>query len=91
MKQTDTEEIAKLWFENMWSIPDLTIADKLDDPNYNPSWIHIDKKGSAQVKHEINYFRTIFPNLHYEIVEMRGEKDKVWIHYNARGTHLGDG
>ena len=91
MKQTDTEEIAKLWFENMWSIPDLTIADKLVDPNYNPSWIHIDKKGSAQVKHEINYFRTIFPNLHFEIVEMRGEKDKVWIHYNARGTPLGDG
>lgn len=91
MKQSDAEEIAKLWFEVMWSKPDLTIADKIVDPNYNPSWIHIDKIGPAQVKHEIKYFRTIFPDLKYEIVELRGEQDKVWIRYKARGTHLGEG
>ncbi|MFX0138495.1 MAG: ester cyclase [Candidatus Hodarchaeota archaeon] len=91
MKQEETERIAKLWFEDMWSKPDLTIADQIIDPNYNPSWIHIDKIGPAQIKHEIKHFRTIFPDLRYKIVEMRGEEDKVWVHYEGHGTHLGKG
>jgi predicted ester cyclase len=91
MKNIDSEKIAKLWFENMWNIPNLATADKIVDPNYNPSWIHIDKIGPAQVKHEIKYFRSIFPDLKYEIIDLKGEIDKVWIRYKARGTHKGEG
>jgi len=91
MKKEETERIAKLWFEDMWSKPDLSIADQIIDPDYNPIWIHIDKIGPDQVKHEIIYFRTIFPDLKYEIVEMKGEEDKVWVRYKCHGTHLGKG
>ena len=91
MKKEETERIAKLWFEDMWSKPDLRIADQIIDPDYNPIWIHIDKIGPDQVKHEIRYFRTIFPDLKYDIVEMKGEEDKVWVHYKCHGTHLGKG
>ncbi|MFX1568914.1 MAG: ester cyclase [Promethearchaeota archaeon] len=87
----ETEKIGKLFFEVMWSKPDLTIADEIVDPKYNPTWIQIDKTGPAKIKHEITYFRNIFPDLFYRIVEMKGEIDKVWIRYTGNGTHLGKG
>ena len=91
MKIEKTEKIGRLFFELMWSKPDLNIADEIIDPKYNPSWIQIDKVGPAQVKHEITYFRSLFPDLKYEIVEMKGEEDKVWIRYKGHGIHLGKG
>ncbi|MHA2008447.1 MAG: ester cyclase [Promethearchaeota archaeon] len=91
MKSEETEQIAKLWFEKMWSAPDLSIADEIIDPKYNPSWIQIDKVGPAQIKHEIKYFRTIFPDLKYKIVEMKGEENKVWVRHKGTGTHIGKG
>jgi predicted ester cyclase len=89
MKIEDSEKIGKLFFEVMWSKPDLDIADEIIDSKYNPNWIHIDKVGPDQVKHEIKHFRKIFPDLKYKIVEIKGEEDKVWIRYEAQGTHLG--
>ncbi|HEC37481.1 MAG TPA: hypothetical protein ENI29_04540 [bacterium] len=53
--------------------------------------MHIDKTGPDQVKHEINYFRTLFPDLKYKIIEMISDEKKVWIRYKACGTHLGKG
>ena len=85
------EQVAKLWFGFMWSKPDLNIADKIVDSTYNPIWIHIDKTGPDQVKHEINYFRTLFPDLKYKIIEMINEEKKVWVRYKGCGTHLGKG
>ena len=89
MKIEETEKIAKLFYEVMWSKPDLTIADEIVDLKYNPSWIQIEKEGPAKMKHEITYFRKMFPDLTYKIVEMKGEVDKVWIRYIGNGTHLG--
>jgi predicted ester cyclase len=74
----------------MWSKPDLGLADEIIDPNYDPDWVHIDMKGPAQVKHEIKYFRSVFPDLLYKIVEIKGENDKVWIRYKGKGTHKGN-
>jgi predicted ester cyclase len=91
MKPEETERIAKLWYEKMWSEPDLAIADEIVDPEYNPEWITIDKIGPAQIKHEIKYFRIMFPDLKYRIVEMSGEQDKVWVRYNGSATHSGKG
>ena len=85
----DNERIAHLWYEVMWSKPDPELAEELVDPDYAPEWIHIDKKGPAQVKHEIQYFRSVFPDLMYEIVEMAALHDRVWIRYKAMGTQLG--
>jgi predicted ester cyclase len=89
MKIENNEKIAKLFYEVMWSKPDLSIADKIIDLKYNPSWIQIDKAGPAKMKHEVIYFRNMFPDLIYRIDEMKGEVDKVWIRYTASGTHLG--
>lgn len=87
----ENEKLGRRWFEEMWSIPSLKVADEIVDDAYNPSWVHINKKGPAQVKHEINYFRSIFPDLVYKITEIKAEEDKVWIRYKARATHKGEG
>lgn len=82
--------VAKRWFTDLWNTGDLAVANELIDPDYAPDWIHIDKKGPAQVQHEVKYFRSIFPDLKYEIVDLAGQGDKVWIRYKGSGTHSGN-
>jgi len=89
MASRNNERIAHLWYEVMWSKPDPDIADEIVDPDYAPAWVHIDKKGPAQIQHEIKYFRSVFPDLKYEILETASLPDRVWIRYKAKGTQLG--
>ncbi len=89
MSEELNKEIARLWFEVMWSKPDLDIADQIVDPNYAPEWIRIGKQGPELLKHEIKYFRSVFPDLKYEIVETAALPDRVWIRYKSTGTQLG--
>ena len=90
MDVKEVKRIGKRWFE-MWNTPDFDIADDIVDPNYNPSWTDIDAVGPAQIKREITYFRSVFPDLEYEIIELKAEEEKVWIHYRAHATHKGKG
>lgn len=85
----ENKKIAHLWYEVMWSEPNPEIADQIVDLDYAPEWIHIDKKGPEQIKHEINYFRSVFPDLKYTIAETASLPDRVWIRYKAKGTQLG--
>jgi len=85
----ENEHLAHLWYEVMWSEPDPDVADRVVSPDYAPEWIHIDKKGPEQIKHEINYFRSVFPDLKYTITETASLLDRVWIRYKAKGTQLG--
>ena len=89
MASQENENIAHLWYEVMWSEPNPDLADQLVAPEYAPAWVQIDKKGPEQIKHEIKYFRSVFPDLRYEIVETASLPDRVWIRYRAKGTQLG--
>ena len=89
MSRQRNEAIGRRWYEEMWSKPDLDVADEIVDKDYDPEWVHIDAVGPAQIKHEIKYFRSVFPDLKYDIVEISGEEDKVWIRYKATGTQKG--
>ncbi|MHA2289535.1 MAG: ester cyclase [Promethearchaeota archaeon] len=91
MNIEETESIAKKWIIDMWGKPDLSLADALVDANYKPEWIHTVKKGPALIKHEIQHFRSIFPDLKHEIIEIKGEENKVWVRYKVKGTHKGVG
>ena len=90
MSKEQNEAIGRRWYEEMWSKPDLDVADEIVDKGYDPEWVHIDAVGPAQVKHEIRYFRSVFPDLKYEIVEIDGDEHKVWIRYKASGTQKGN-
>jgi hypothetical protein len=46
-------------------------------------------KRPEQIKHEIKYFRSVFPNLKYQIIEASALIDRVWIRYQAKGTQFG--
>jgi hypothetical protein len=83
------ERIARLWYEVMWSEPNFAVADEIVAADYAPAWIQIPKKGPEQIKHEIKYFRSVFPDLKYEIVETASLADRVWIRYKARGAQQG--
>jgi hypothetical protein len=88
MSEENNEYIAHLWYEVMWSEPKLEVADEIVHPDYAPEWIHIDKKGPEQIKHEIKYFRSVFPDLKYTIVESTALPDRVWIRYKAKGHSM---
>jgi hypothetical protein len=83
-------KIAERWFRELWSIPDPDLADEIVAQDYAPDWILIEAKGPAQVKHEIRYFRSIFPDLTYEIVDTVAAADKVWVRYRGTGTQRGN-
>lgn len=86
----ENEKIARQWFEEMWNKPDLSVADEIVDENYNPEWVQIDAVGPAQIKHEITYFRSVFPDLEYQIIDICSEKEKVWVRYKGKGTQQGE-
>jgi len=85
----ENKEIAHLWYEVMWSESSPEVAEQIVAPDYAPEWIHIDKKGPEQIKHEIKYFRSVFPDLKYTLTETASLSDRVWIRYKATGTQLG--
>jgi predicted ester cyclase len=82
-------EIARRWFEELWSHGQLDVADEIVDPEYAPEWIQIDATGPGQVKHEVKYFRSVFPDLVYEIADIVGLEDRVWVRYRGSGTQEG--
>jgi predicted ester cyclase len=90
MSNDTKRRLASLWFEKLWSTPDYDVADEIISPDYDPDWVQIDKKGPDQVKHEIRYIRSIFPDLKYEIVDSATTDDRIWVRYKASGTQEGD-
>ena len=90
MLENSKLRVATRWFEKLWSIPDYDVADEIISPDYDPDWVQIDKKGPDQVKHEIQYFRSIFPDLRYEIVDTATMEDRIWVRYKASGTQEGN-
>ena len=89
MSEKRNLELARDWFERLWSEPNLDLADEIVDTNYAPKWIQIDKRGPDQVKHEVRYFRSVFPDLKYEIVDNAPQADQIWIRYKGIGTQKG--
>lgn len=81
--------VTRRWFGALWSRAELDVAEEIVDPDYAPEWIQIEATGPAQVKHEIRYFRSAFPDLIYEVVDAAAQGDRVWVRYRATGTQLG--
>jgi hypothetical protein len=89
MSNDEALKTARRWFEEMWSKPEPDLADQLVAPDYDPDSVQIPAKGPDQVKHEIRYFRSIFPDLRYTIIDMAASGMRVWVRYQATGTQQG--
>ncbi len=90
MSDEQNLELARRWFEALWSQPNLATADDIVAADYAPDWIQIPKTGPEQVKHEVNYFRSVFPDLQYKIIDAVAQADKVWVRYQGTGTQKGN-
>jgi hypothetical protein len=82
--------LAQRWFIDLWSEGKLEVADEIVAPDYAPDWVQIDAIGPAQVKREVTYFRSIFPDLRYEIQDTAVTENRIWVRYLGRGTQLGN-
>lgn len=82
--------IGRSWYEEMWNGPNFELAQKLVHPEYDPTWIYIPKSGPAQVVHEIKYFRSVFPDLEYQVEDIIATESEVWIRYRGKGTQKGN-
>ncbi|MFN2189694.1 MAG: ester cyclase [Candidatus Promineifilaceae bacterium] len=80
---------ANKWYGELWSQGKLEIADAIIDPVYAPEWVQIDATGPEQIKHEVKYFRSAFPDLVYEIVGIVEQGNEVWVRYRGTATHAG--
>jgi ketosteroid isomerase-like protein len=89
MREEYSLNAAQRWFFDLWSQGDLAAADEIIAPDYAPDWIQIPKKGPEQVKHEVRYFRGVFPDLQYTIVDCAAFPNKVWVRYKGAGTQKG--
>ena len=89
MAERSHQNAVQRWFADLWSKGDLDTADQIIAPDYAPEWIQIAASGPEQVKHEVRYFRAVFPDLHYEIVDTAAQDNKIWVRYRASGTHTG--
>jgi predicted ester cyclase len=89
MEEERNRELARRWFEDLWSKADLSVADEIIDPSYAPDWIQIDATGPAQVKHELKYFRSVFPDLVYDMVDVVTQSNRIWVRYKGTGTQHG--
>jgi hypothetical protein len=79
--------IIEQYFDNLWSRGEVEVADTIIHPDYDPEWIQIEKSGPEQLKHEVNYFRSVFSEVKYEIVDSVECEDKAWVRYQESGTH----
>ena len=44
----------------------------------------------ARVEQWVNGFRAAFPDIRFDVLDMRAEGDRVYTHFAMRGTHRGD-
>lgn len=89
MTEETSLTLARRWFTDLWSQGDLDVADEIIAQDYAPDWVQIPKTGPEQIKHEVRYFRSVFPDLQYTIVDSAVFPDKVWIRYKGVGTQQG--
>jgi len=68
----------------------LAVVDEIIHPEYiyhDPMGVF---KGPEGFKQMVTQARTAFPDIHYDIVDMFGEGDKLAVHYRMTGTFKGD-
>ena len=70
--------VRRLW-EEVWNQNKLDVCDEIFDTEYAAH-----EKGFAPV------LRAAFPDIHFEVLQMVAEDDRVVSHYMLTGTHQGD-
>jgi len=83
------KELARRFFEEIWNQGDEVAIDRyipLDAKGNDPDF----GSGREGFKAQWRKWRTAFPDLHFEIVDLVAEGDKVLTRWVLTGTHRGE-
>lgn len=88
----DNKTIVRQLYEEVWNKRRLELVDEiispshaLHDPNLTDSAI-----GPEAYKRQVTRFVTAFPDLHFNVEDMFGERDKLAVAWTISGTHRGE-
>lgn len=89
MSAEENKRIAREFFERIWNQGDESAIDEFiplnakgNDPDFGA--------GREGFKAQWRQWRTAFPDLHFEIVDLVAEGDKVLTRWTLTGTHRGE-
>lgn len=85
------KEIVKSIYAVCWNEGDMDAVDRIFDDNVQHDQFLDDwPKGKEGFKALVNFWKTAFPDIHEEVVDIVAEGNKVASRFRLTGTHRGD-
>jgi steroid delta-isomerase-like uncharacterized protein len=94
--QEQNKALVRRVFEECWNRGDLTRLDEImtrDYAEHDPNQENFGAdfgRGSDYYRNLNRFYRTVFPDLHFEIEDLIAEEDRVVARWTSTGTHRGD-
>jgi steroid delta-isomerase-like uncharacterized protein len=94
--QEQNKTLVRRVFEECWNRGDLTRLDEImtrDYAEHDPNQENFGAdfgRGSDYYRNLNRFYRTVFPDLHFEIEDLIAEEDRVVARWTSTGTHRGD-
>jgi hypothetical protein len=85
----ENKAIVQRFFEEIWNEGNLEIANEIIDDGYRQTDIttgHRRIVGPAILQHEVDAYRSVTDDLHFDVEEIIAEGDKVVAHWEATIT-----
>jgi steroid delta-isomerase-like uncharacterized protein len=91
MSADESKAIARRYATEFWSEGNTSLADQLLAPEYvvHDPGVPDRKGGPEGDKETLAVFRSVFPDLRFDIEDVIGEDDRATVRWTAHGTHQG--
>lgn len=89
----ENKAIVQRFFEEIWNEGNLEVANEIIDGGYRQADIttgHRRIVGPEILQHEVDAYRSVTDDLHFDIEEIIAEGDKVVAHWKATATPRGE-
>lgn len=89
----ENKAVVRRFFEEIWNEGNLDVADEIIDDGYRQTDIttgHRRIVGPQILQHEVDAYRSVTDDLHFDIEEIIAEGDKVVARWQATATHGGE-
>jgi predicted ester cyclase len=81
----DNKTIVRRYFEEVWNKGDLDAADELVDRHFSVEGCGGAISGLEAVKLYVSSYRSVYPNVHFTVLSMAAEGDRVVACWVGRG------
>ena len=89
----ENKAIVQRFFEEIWNEGNLEVANEIIDDGYRQTDIttgHRRIVGPEILQHEVDAYRSVTDDLHFDVEEIIAEADKVVAHWEATATPRGE-